>query len=220
MCQLSLDELVWEKLVSDSYSSDILGPKPHPWKAHFTNWNAVIVQSLSHVWLFMTSWTAAHQDSLYLTFSQSLSEIKSFESVILSKLLILSHPLLLLLSTFSKDQCLFSSVKVVRTLTTPSASVFTVNQQSWFTLGLTHLLSAVQENLTSPPEESSKIINSLLFWHQYTSNGKTIDEKPWASIGKIMSLLFNTISWFVIASLLRINSLLNLWLPSWFAVNL
>ena len=37
----------------------------------------VVVQSLSHVWLFLTPWTAAHQVSLSLTISQSLPKFMS-----------------------------------------------------------------------------------------------------------------------------------------------
>ena len=53
------------------------------------------VQSLSHVQLFVTTWTAAHQASLYITKSQSLLKLIYIESVIPSNHLILCHPLLL-----------------------------------------------------------------------------------------------------------------------------
>ena len=58
------------------------------------------VQSLSHVWLFATPWTAACQASLSITISRSLLKLISFESVMLSNHLILCYPLLLLPSTF------------------------------------------------------------------------------------------------------------------------
>ena len=58
------------------------------------------VQSLSHVWLFATPWTAAHQVSLSIKNSQSLIKLMSIESVMLSNHLILCHPLLLLPSIF------------------------------------------------------------------------------------------------------------------------
>ena len=60
----------------------------------------VVVQLLSHVWLFMTLWTVAHQASLCFTVSQSLFKFMSIELVMLSNRLILCHPLLLLLSIF------------------------------------------------------------------------------------------------------------------------
>ena len=53
------------------------------------------VQLLSHVWLFVTSWTAAYLASLSFTISQSLLKFMSIESVMVSKHLILCHSLLL-----------------------------------------------------------------------------------------------------------------------------
>ena len=58
------------------------------------------VQSLSHVRLFATPWTATRQASLSITNSQSLLRLISLESVMLSNHLILCHPLLLLPSIF------------------------------------------------------------------------------------------------------------------------
>ena len=53
------------------------------------------VQSLSHVRLFATPWTAAHQASLSIINSQSLFKLMSIESVMPSDHLILCRPLLL-----------------------------------------------------------------------------------------------------------------------------
>ena len=61
---------------------------------------AVVVQSLNHVPLFTTPWTAAYQAFLSFTISQSLLKIKSIESIMPSNHLILCHPLLPLLSIF------------------------------------------------------------------------------------------------------------------------
>ena len=54
------------------------------------------VQSLSHVWLFATPWTAACQASLSITNSWSLPKLISIKSVMPSSHLILCRPLLLL----------------------------------------------------------------------------------------------------------------------------
>ena len=59
-----------------------------------------LVQSLRHVQLFVTPWTAARQTSLSITNSQSLLKLMSIKSVMPSNLLILCHPLLFLLSIF------------------------------------------------------------------------------------------------------------------------
>ena len=66
------------------------------------------VQSLSHVRLFETPWTAAHQASLSITNSGSPPKPMSIESVMLSNHLILCCPLLLLPSTLASIR-VFSS---------------------------------------------------------------------------------------------------------------
>ena len=58
------------------------------------------VQSLSHVRLFATPWTAARQAFQSITNSWSLLKLMSIESVMPSNYLILCHPLLLLPSIF------------------------------------------------------------------------------------------------------------------------
>ena len=58
------------------------------------------VLSLSHVLLFATPWTAAHQASLSITNCWSLLKLMSIESMMPSNHLILCHPLLLLPSIF------------------------------------------------------------------------------------------------------------------------
>ena len=58
------------------------------------------VQSLSHVQLFVTPWTAAHQASLSIIKSWSLLKLVSIDSVMPSNQLILWSPLLFLPSIF------------------------------------------------------------------------------------------------------------------------
>ena len=64
----------------------------------------VVVQALSHVWLFATPWTAARQASLSFTISWSLLKLMSIESVMPSNHLVLCCPLLLLPSVFPSIQ--------------------------------------------------------------------------------------------------------------------
>ena len=59
-----------------------------------------LVQSLSHVRLFVPPWTAAYQASLSITNSRSLLKLISIESLIPSNHLILCCPLILLPSIF------------------------------------------------------------------------------------------------------------------------
>ena len=58
------------------------------------------VQSLTHVRLFVTPWTAAHHASLSITNSQSLLKLMSIKLVMPSNPLVLCCPLLLLPSIF------------------------------------------------------------------------------------------------------------------------
>ena len=60
----------------------------------------LVVQLLSRVQLFVTSWTAARQASLSFTISWSLFKLMSIESVMSSNHLILCRPLLLLPSIY------------------------------------------------------------------------------------------------------------------------
>ena len=73
----------------------------------------VVVQSLSHVWLFATPWTAACQASLTFTISWSLLKLMSIELVMPSNHLILYCSLLLLPSIFPRIR-VFSNVLALR----------------------------------------------------------------------------------------------------------
>ena len=61
------------------------------WAVQFSS-----VQLFSHVRLFVTPWTAAHQASLSIANSQSILKLVSIESAIPSSHLILCHPVLFL----------------------------------------------------------------------------------------------------------------------------
>ena len=71
------------------------------------------VQSLSHVRLFVTSWTAARQAFLSITNSRSPPKPISIVLVMPSNHLILCHPLLLLLSIFPSIR-VFSNESALR----------------------------------------------------------------------------------------------------------
>ena len=72
-----------------------------------------LVQSLSHVRLFATPWTAARQASLSITNSQSLLKLMSIKLVMPSNHLILCCPLLLLPSIFPSIR-VFSNESALR----------------------------------------------------------------------------------------------------------
>ena len=124
------------------------------------------VQLLSHVWLFMTPWTAACQASLSITNSQSLLKLMSIDLVMPFNYLILCCPLLPLPSIFPSIR--FFSIESLLCIRWPkywsfSFSISPFNDYSglisfridWFDL------LAVQEILKSPPAPQFEDINSL-----------------------------------------------------------
>ena len=103
------------------------------------------------------------------------------------------------------------------------ASVLPMNIQDWFPLGLTGLnLLGVQGTLKSLLQHhnlKALVLQCLTFFmvqlsHPYLTTGKTIALTIWAFVGKVMSLLFNVLLWFVIAFLPKSKCLLLVQLPS------
>ena len=70
---------------------------------------SVVLQSLSHMQLFATPWTAASQASLPFTISCILLRLMSIDLVLLSNQLILCCPLLLLPLIFPSIRFFFSN---------------------------------------------------------------------------------------------------------------
>ena len=69
-------------------------------KDSYIHFVVVVVQSLSHFWLFATPWTAAHQAFLSLTISWSLPKFMSIELMMPSNHLIISIYLSCILQIF------------------------------------------------------------------------------------------------------------------------
>ena len=84
----------WMKL-EPIIQSEVSQNEIHQYSVQFSS-----VQSVSHVRVLATPWTAARQASLSVTNSQSPPKPMSIESVMPSNHLILCHPLLLLPSIF------------------------------------------------------------------------------------------------------------------------
>ena len=185
------------------------------------------VQSLSHVRLFETPWTAACQASLSFTNSQSLLKLMSVEEVMPSNHLILRHPLLLLPS-------IFPSIRVF-----PNESVLLIRWSKYWSFsfsirpskeypGLISFridwldLLAVQGTLKSLLQHHSSKVSIL--WcsaffvvqlsHPYMTTGKTIPLTRQTFVGKVMSLLFNMLARLIVAFLSRKKRLLISWLQS------
>ena len=131
-------------------------------------------QSLSHVWLFVTPWTAARQASLSITDSQSLLKLMSVESVMPSNHLILCHPLLLLPSIFPNIR-VFSSESVLHIRWSKycsfSFSISPSNEYSGlisFRMDWLDLLAVSRDSQESSPTPQLKSINSSVLSFLYS----------------------------------------------------
>ena len=145
------------------------------------------VQSLSHIWLFVTPGTAARQASLSITNSRSLLKLMSIKSVIPSNHLILCHPLLLLPSIFPSIR-VFSIESVLR-IRWPkywsfSFSISPSNEYSELTsfridwLDLPAVQGTFKSLLQHDSSKASIFQHSAFFMvqllHPYMTTGKTI----------------------------------------------
>ena len=103
-----------------------------------------------------------------------------------------------------------------------SASVLPMNIQDWFPLGLTGLISLQPKGLSKV--FSNTVQKNQFFWHAvffmvqlshtHMTIGKAIPLTIQTFVSKVMSLLLNILSRFVIASLQRSKRLLISWLQS------
>ena len=161
------------------------------------------IQLLSHVRLFATPWTAAHQASLSITNSQSLLKLMSIESVKPSNHLVLCCPLLLPLSIFPCIR-VFSNESVFR-IRWPnywsfSFSISPSNEHSgliffrndW--LDLLAVQGTLKSLLQNHSSKASILWHSAFFIvqlsHSYMTTGKTIALTRWTFVGKVMCLFF------------------------------
>ena len=179
----------------------------------------MLLSLFSHVWLFVTPWTKAGQASLSFTMSRSLPKFMITESVMPSSHLILWHPLFLLLSICpSIRQVSCESSVCIRWLKFWSLS-FSISPSREYS-GLIFLkivwfdLLSVQGTFRSLLQHHSS--KASIVWcssfrmvqlsQPYMTTGKTMALTIWTFVGRVMSLLFNTLSRFVIAFLPRSKS--------------
>ena len=184
-----------------------------------------VVQSLNCVPLFVTPWTTAYQASLSFTISQSLLKLMSIELVMPSKHLILYCLLLLLPLALPGIRVISNELALlIRWPKCWSFSISPSNEYSglisfridWFDL------LAVQGTLNSLLQHhnsKASILQCSTFFlvqssHLHMTTGKTTALTRWTFVGTVMSLLFNMLSRFVIAFLLRSKCLLISWLQS------
>ena len=161
------------------------------------------VQSLSHVQLFVTSWTGARQASLSITNSWSLLKLISIELVMPSNHLILCRPHFLLHSIFPSLR-VFSNESVHR-IRWPkywsfSFSISPSNEYSGlisFRMDCLDLLAVqgILKSLLQHHSTKASILRRSAFFvvqlsHPYMTTGKTVALTGWTFVSKVMSLAF------------------------------
>ena len=183
------------------------------------------IESLSHVWFFVTPGIAALQASLSITNSQSSLRLMSIELVMLSSHLILCCPLLLL-PPISPSIRVFSNESTLRMRWPKHWSfTFSINpsnehpglisfRMDW--LDLLAVQGALKSLLQHHSSKASILQRSAFFTVQlsYMTSGKTIALTRQTFVDKVMSLLLNMLSRLVITFLPRSKSLLISWLQS------
>ena len=152
---------------------------------------------------------------------QSLLKLTSIELVMSSNHLILSHPLLLLPSIFPSIR-VFSNESVLH-IRWPkfwsfSFSISPSNEYSGLiSFRLVESPCSPKDSQESSPTAQFKSINSLALSFLYGPTFTSIEwllEKPQLWLHRLLSLLFNTLSRFVIAFLPRSKRLFISWLQS------
>ena len=179
-----------------------------------------------------TPWMTACQASLSFSISWSLLKLMSFELVMTSNHLTrLCHPFLLLPSIFPSIRVFSNELALCIRWPKYWSFSFTISPTSeyselisirinWFDLlalqGTLKSLLQHHNSKASIPQPCAFFMVQLS--HPYMTTGKTIALTIWTFVGKVMPLLFNTLSRFIIASLPRSKCLLISWLQSLSAV--
>ena len=168
------------------------------------------VQSLSHVQLPATPWTAACQTSLSITNFQSLLTLTSIESVMPPNNLILCRPLLLPPSIFPSIR-VFSNQSVFH-IRWPNhwSFSFSISPSNEYSRLISFRMDwhSPRDSQESSQHHSSKasILQHSAFFivqlsHPHMATGKVIALIRWTFVGKVVSLLFNMLSRLVITFL-------------------
>ena len=178
-----------------------------------------VVQLPSRIQLFETPWTAAHQVSLTLTISWSLPKFTFIALVMPSSHLVLWCPLLLpsifpSIRDFSNELAVcIRWPKYCSFSISPSReySGFISLKIDWFDLPVVQ--GTFRSLLQHHSSEESFLWRSAFFMVQlsqpYVTTEKTIGLSIQIFVSRVMSLLFNTVSRFVIPFLIRSNHLIS-----------
>ena len=171
------------------------------------------VQLLSHVQLFATPWTAAHQASQFIINSWNLLKFKYIELVMPSNHLILCCPLLFLPSIFPSIR--FFSNESVFHIRWPKywSFSFNISPSNEYSGLISFGIDWQSKELSreSSPTQFKSISSSTLSFllsHPYMTTGKTIALTRQTFVDKVMSLLFNMLSRLIIIFLPKRKRLL------------
>ena len=150
----------------------------------------VVFQSLSHIWLFVTPCTAAHNTPLSFNISQSFLKFMFIELVVQSNHLILYYHLLILPSIFPsiKD---FSNKLAICCRISPSneCSGLISFLIDWFDLLIVQwsLKSIFQHHNSKASILPCSVFFMVQISHQYMTTGKTIALTTWTFLCKVVS---------------------------------
>ena len=166
------------------------------------------VQSLSRVRLFVTPWPAARQASLSITNSQSPPKPMSIESAMPSNYLILCRLLLLLPSIFPSIRVFSNELALCMRWPKYWSFSFSISPSNkhpglisfrvdWLDLLAVQgtLKSLLQHHSPKPSIFRHSAFFTVQLSHPYMTTGKTIVLTRQTFVGKVMSLLFNILSW-------------------------
>ena len=169
------------------------------------------VQSLSHVQLFATPWTAVRQASLSITNSWSPPKSTPIESVMPCNHLILCHPLLLLLSIFPSSRVFSNESALCVRWPKYWSFIFNISlsnehpgmisfRMNWLDLLAVQgtLKSLLQHHSSKTPVLWYSAFFIVQLSYPYMTTGKTIALTRRTFVDKVMSLLFNMLSRLVI----------------------
>ena len=196
--------------------------KPHKvdmtpsWENAYATVVVAVILSLTHIQLITTTWTTACQASQSITISWSLLKLMSIELVIPSNHALLCHPLLLLPSIFLSIRVFSNESALCIKWPTYWSFSFSISPSSeysglisfqidWF--DLLAVWGTVKSILHHHSSKAWILQCSAFFmvqlYHPYMTTGKAIALTTRIFVGKVMSLLFNMLSRFVICFLPR-----------------
>ena len=170
--------------------------------------------SVTQSCLTVTPWTEASQASLSFMISWSWLKLMSIELTMISNHLVLCCPLFFLPSIFPSIR-VFSKEWAFRIWWSKywsfSIRISLSNEYSglvsfridWFDLVQGTLKSLLQHHSLKASILQCSAFLMVQLSHLYMTTGKAIALSRWSFVNKVMSLLFNMLSRFVIAFLLR-----------------